>query len=146
MHRPSSDYLTRLEKAREVARSETIFAQEKHRKQYNAVHREIIFPIKSKVMVSFPNLGMVGGSRIFRPYYKGPFEVLERIGEVNYKLKSLTRPFKTIVVHCKTLRHCMQRHEHLESDDFALDVSNSSPDLVLEQPLRRSARIANKQM
>jgi hypothetical protein len=53
IHRPSAHYLTRLDKVREVARAETIFAQEQNRKKYNAIHKEILFPLKSRVMVNF---------------------------------------------------------------------------------------------
>jgi hypothetical protein len=144
IHRPSADYLTRLDKAREVARAKTIFAQEQNRKKYNAIHKEILFSLKSRVMVSYPNLGTVGNSRVFRPFYKGPYEVLERVGNVNYRVRSLTAPYKIILVHCKRLRHCRQRLDHLVTPDSSQIPSLPNPSTADLQPLRRSNRVANR--
>jgi hypothetical protein len=124
--------------------AETFFAQEQNRKKYNAIHKEILFPLKSRVMVSFPNLGTVGNSRVCRPFYKGPYKVLERVGNVNYRVRSLTTPYKIILVHCKRLRHCRQRLDHLVTPDSSHIPSLPNSATADLQPLRRSRRIADR--
>jgi hypothetical protein len=106
-------------------------------KRYNAIHKHILFPLKCRLMVTFPKLGIVGNSTVFRPFYKGPYEVLERVRNVNYRVRSLTTPYKIILVHCKRLRHCRQRLDHLVTPDSSQIPSLPNSSTADLQTLRR---------
>jgi len=119
-----------------------IFAQERHRKLFNPIHSNIIFPVGAKVMIAFPNLIKVGESRAFANYYTGLYEILSCLSNNNYSVRSFRPPFQTDLVHVRRLRLYTDRPDHLQIKSSLPTVVEDLPVKTADpSPLRRSARI-----
>lgn len=79
-----------LAKARLAARSAVALAQEKMKQKLDSKRRDVTFSVGDRVLLSAVNLRLppTPGSESYKlnEKYVGPFKILERTSEVNYKL------------------------------------------------------------
>lgn len=130
------DYLERLHSARLIARTKIIASQEHARARYNKSHKQILYKPEDQVMVSYPNLTVLGGptgSRKFAFTHKGPFKVIRVLTDLNYEITPLFKDGKTQIVHVKRMKPFTARPPDLEF------IPANSPDLSY-QPRPHSSR------
>jgi hypothetical protein len=80
-----SDYIVKLIKAREVASSNMLLAQDKMKKQYDKKASDLKYFIGDLVYIYFSEV-MVGGSKKFFKNFSGPYILIEKISDVNFKI------------------------------------------------------------
>ena len=87
-HVPAAkDYTVAMQEAQRDARAYLLKAQQRQKSYADTRRRELIFAVGDKVLLSTKNLRLATpGSRKLLPRYVGPFEVIQRVGEVAYKL------------------------------------------------------------
>jgi hypothetical protein len=78
-----SEYIQKLTKAREIAASNLLLAQDKMKKQYDKKASDLRYSVNDLVYVYFPEVN-VGGSRKFVKTYSGPYILIEQISDVNF--------------------------------------------------------------
>lgn len=123
------DYLERLKSARHIARTNIIASQENSRHRYNKSHKPISYKPGDLIMVSFPNLTLLGGptgSRKFAFTHRGPFKILKQLTDLNYEITPLFKDGKPQIVHVKRLKPFTERPPELTF------TPQSIPDLTLK--------------
>jgi hypothetical protein len=84
-HQMLSEYILKLHKAREVASSNMLLAQDKMKKQYDKKASDLKYSIGDYVYCYFPDI-LVGGSRKFCKTFSGPYILIEKVSDVNFKI------------------------------------------------------------
>lgn len=102
-----NEILCRAEEARRLARLRTLASQDRSKIRYDGCHRHVYFDPGDLVLLWTP-LRQRGLCQKFLARYVGPFVILERLSEVNYRVARLTssgRPSaKTEVTHVARLK------------------------------------------
>lgn len=83
----SEDRLQKLKGIRQGLQKLYLTAKEAQENYYNKKHREQTFQIGDRVMLAAKNIRSLRPHRKLDAKYYGPFEILERIGRVAYKLQ-----------------------------------------------------------
>ena len=66
----------------------TLAAQQRHKRYYDAKHVPVVFAVNDQVLLSTSGLNLkLAGTKKLWPKFVGPLKVLERIGDVAYKLQ-----------------------------------------------------------
>lgn len=99
------NYLTNLQNARKEAQYHLIRRQDQSSVLYNKSRRDLLYPVGSQVMVSFPNLKEAAAAKKLSPLYSGPFKILESLPKLNYRLNS-------------RLTKCKGRHNSCEKNEI----------------------------
>ena len=60
--------------------------QQRHKRYYDAKHVPAVFAVNDEVLLSTSGLNLKTAGNKLAPRFVGPLKVLERIGEVAYKL------------------------------------------------------------
>ena len=93
-HRPVLDnptsctFAKRLQQVVAKAMKFTLAAQQRHKRYYDAKHVPAVFAVNDQVLLSTSNLNLkLAGTNKLWPKFVGPLKVLERSGEVAYRLE-----------------------------------------------------------
>ena len=80
----------------EKLRSDKELMQAKYKQRYDVTHKNKVFQIGDLVWVhsSLPKLGL---TQKLLPRFEGPYEVIERLDQVTYRVQNETRTFPTHV-------------------------------------------------
>lgn len=127
------DYLERLNSARSIARTNIIQCHEKSRHRFKS-HKPVTYRPDDLVMVSYPNLTLLGGrtgSRKFVFTRKVPFKIIKALTDWNYEVSPLFQDGKNQVFHVKWLKPFTQRPPKLTF------TPTENPDLT-QQPHPRT--------
>ncbi|OXA48854.1 Transposon Tf2-8 polyprotein [Folsomia candida] len=111
-------YLDDLNRAREAVRNQLLLAQESSRASFEKRHKIQTFNPGDFVMLFYPNLHK-DQSKKLSPQFRGPYRILEKKTDQNYRIAQLEPPFATDIVHLKRLRSISARYEHLSTYDPA---------------------------
>lgn len=96
--------LIELNKIRDKIPQQVHKAQIIQKKYHDKTHTTIDYNINDLVMVKFPFLE-VGKSPKLGPIYKGPFKIIDKVNELNYKIKLILNNKETIdTVHVRRLK------------------------------------------
>jgi glycosylphosphatidylinositol phospholipase D len=81
--------LERLMNDVKLAKDELLKSQSTQARNANMKRRDFVFKVGEKVLLSTRNINFVskGPANKLNPKFIGPFEIIERVGEVAYKLK-----------------------------------------------------------
>ena len=116
-----SDYVcklrTRLSKARDLAHANLRSAQAKMKALYDTNTRERVFEIGDNVLVLSPRMDNPLAVR-----YHGPYEIVKKIGDVDYVLKTPGRRKATQLCHVNRLKP----YYHREQPENVLVVENTN--------------------
>jgi hypothetical protein len=90
------DLLKQLKLTYEKLRSDKELMQAKYKQRYDVTHKNKVFQIGDLVWVhsSLPKLGL---TQKLLPRFEGPYEVIERLDQVTYRVQNETRTFPTHV-------------------------------------------------
>lgn len=109
---PINEILCRAEEARRLARLRTVTSQDRSKIRYDDRHRHVHFNPGDQVWLWTP-LRKRGLYQKFLAHYVGPYVILERLSEVNYRIARLTstgrRSAKTEVAHVARMKLCNAR-------------------------------------
>jgi hypothetical protein len=133
-----SDYIVKLHKAREIAASNMLLAQEKMKKQYDKKASDLKYFIGDLVYVYFPEI-MVGGSKKFFKNYSGPYILIEKVSDVNFKIaQAHNNKVLKNTVHVNRFKPFISRgikpptpeklHELLQNSDIIHPVEDIIPE------------------
>jgi hypothetical protein len=93
-----------LEVVHAVARDNIAAAQLKNKVRYDAIAKEPTFRIGDLVLLYVPHV-KPGKSRKFLHPYRGPYQILQQVSPVNYRIRELTGNRRiTLVVHANRLK------------------------------------------
>jgi hypothetical protein len=125
--------LGRLAEAREEARRAIQKAQLIQKREYDRRHAtEQKYEVGLLVWIQVP-LSTNGRIPKWEHTWHGPFEVKEHIGLVNYRVKDLTQPAPTRVVHVRHMKvyHDPALREGDRKRELELDSKPNLPEIVL---------------
>lgn len=126
----SPHYLQDLAQVREKVKFNLLMAQEKSRISFDRNHKFVNFSPGDFVMLFYPNLSK-GQSRKLSAKYAGPFRVIAKVTDQNYKIASLEPPYQIQIVHLKRLRSIEPRYISLADYDPATQTNSPIvPDLI----------------
>lgn len=110
-----AETLCRAEEARRIARLRTLASQKQYKSRYDSRHRQVTYEPGDLVWLWTP-VRKRGLCQKLLADYVGPFIVLERLSEVNYRIARLTssgrRSSKTDITHVARLKPFIQRRPH----------------------------------
>ena len=125
-----SDYVCklreRLSKARELAHKNLRSSQTKMKEWYDTNTRERVFKVGDEVLVLSPKMENPLDIR-----YHGPYEIVKRVGDVDYVLKTPGRRKSTQLCHVNRLKPYYQRGE--AKNVLVVASANSDPSECLDQ-------------
>ncbi|KAK8939259.1 hypothetical protein KSP39_PZI011311 [Platanthera zijinensis] len=126
-------------------------AQDRQQKYYNARHRLVEFAVGDQVCLKIkPFKGISRLQRIGKlsPRYVGPFPVIERVGEVAYRL-ALPVALQRLhdVFHVSALRRYIPNPElMISASDVQIEADLSSPTTPYQIVDRQSKNLRNRQV
>jgi len=136
-----------VKKAKELLR----VAQEKQKQYADSKRRELEFAVGSQVLLSTQNIRIKSpGTQKLLPRYIGPFPVLERIGEVAYKLELPSQLRVHPVFHVSLLKPYISKGQpgHYQPPPLAFDDEGEpwfEVEAVLEhRDVSRGRRVARE--
>ena len=95
--------MKRLKSAYESLQQKWIKNQSEYKKYYDQKQKQVNFQINDQVMVYFP-VAIQGLSKKLTAKWRGPFVILEKLSEVNYRIKEVNGD-KVFAVHVRRLRN-----------------------------------------
>lgn len=96
--------LKQLQKIRETIPKIIEKEQAIQKKIYDLKHKEIIFTPGQKVLIKF-NFNEQNQSKKLANKYRGPFTIIEKLSDVNYKVELILRGKKTIdIIHVQRMK------------------------------------------
>jgi hypothetical protein len=102
LHDYVHDLINKLREAYTKLNQHKYEYQMKYKSYYDKKQKDITFGIDDKVMVYFP-VPKVGLSYKWVPKYDGPFKVVAKIDQLNYRIQDLKNEKRTFVVHVQRM-------------------------------------------
>lgn len=124
------DIITNMNKAREIAREKIKCTQARHADYYNRNRQAVSFKVGDVVMLRKDKRKKGYSPKLFR-YWYGPYEIKERISDVNFVLEAERRG-KTYkeTVHAEKLKHYIQRQPEEADAQENPEVESNDEDNV----------------
>jgi len=102
--------------------------QENQKKYHDESHKIISFEAGDLVVIKFPFLE-VGKSPKLGPKYRGPFKILEKINDLNYKVQlTLNNKYSEDIIHVRRLKPY-----HLRQNTNKNDKSTTKKPMLRER-------------
>jgi hypothetical protein len=125
--------LDKLRTTLESAKNHLLRSQQQQSKSANRKRRDFVFCVGEKVWLSTKNIKFVtqGPTTKLNPKFIGPFEIIEKIGAVAYKLK-LSHEMLRNKIH--PVFHISLLKSHIESNKFTnRQPPRPPPELITEE-------------
>jgi hypothetical protein len=109
-----SEYIERVQAAREITKTRLLAAQEQSREAFDARHSDIKYSEGDLVMVGFPNINAEKTSKKLNPKSAGPYKIIKQFADLNYKVQLVDGDKKEITVSVRRLKPYTARPKELE--------------------------------
>ena len=101
--KPVEQLKNRFSRAYERVRSHMQIAHQKQKTNYNRLARDKSYSVDAEVWLHNPAVPR-GANRKFHRPWQGPFKVMEKIGEVLYRIQDVKNPRRHFTVHFNRLK------------------------------------------
>ena len=108
------DLRTKLEAAYDLVRRRLAVEHKRQKTDYDRNSNLRSFKVDDLVYVLTPVVPP-GTSRKFARFWRGPYTVLAKLSDVNYRVRDTAAPYREMVVHLNRMKRCYERFDRLRS-------------------------------
>lgn len=124
------DQVTSLAEIRQISLAQLVNAHAANKARFDAHRQEVFFAPNDIVWYEGPQQT----DTKLTPRFKGPYKIVQRLGNVCYRIASLNRPEKTRVVHVQSLRLRTGRPNLDDPGDIPEPDDEDTPNDATETP------------